>query len=259
MINFIEITNELFKNSFVNKLTVEVVSLRLLLAVVFGGIVGYTREKDNKPAGFRTHILVCFGAAIISMVQDQLRLDIMELARANAEVASVVKTDLGRLGAQVVSGIGFLGAGSIMKEKGETVGGMTTAAGIWATGCAGLGIGWGFYNLAIPAIVFMLLILVLFKKFESKIEKKIISLNFEIKFLSEKDYEKGIVDVFEILSKKLIRIIQINKHRVDNTVFITVNIEESIINISDVVAALTALKTVEQVKNSQLRLDIGKY
>ena len=117
----------------------------------------------------------------------------------------------------------------------------------------------GFYNLAIPAIVFMLLILVLFKKFESKIEKKIISLNFEIKFLSEKDYEKGIVDVFEILSKKLIRIIQINKHRVDNTVFITVNIEESIINISDVVAALTALKTVEQVKNSQLRLDIGKY
>ena len=250
MIDFIKITNELFKNSFVNELTVEVVSLRLLLAVIFGGIVGYTREKDNKPAGFRTHILVCFGAAIISMVQDQLRLDIMELARANAEVASVVKTDLGRLGAQVVSGIGFLGAGSIMKEKGETVGGMTTAAGIWATGCAGLGIGWGFYNLAFPAIVFMLLILVFFKKFESKIEKKIMSLNFEIKFLNEKDYEKGIVDVFEVISKKLIRIIQINKHRVDDTVFLTVNIEESVINVSDVVTALSALKNVEYVKNS---------
>ena len=67
MINFIEIANELFKNSFVNKLTVEVVSLRLLLAVVFGGIVGYTCEKDNKPAGFRTHILICFVAAVISM------------------------------------------------------------------------------------------------------------------------------------------------------------------------------------------------
>ena len=253
------IIDEVLKNGFAESLTVKVVSLRLLLAVVFGGIVGYTRERYNKPAGFRTHILVCFGAAIISMVQDQLRLDIMELARANAEVASVVKTDLGRLGAQVVSGIGFLGAGSIMKEKGETVGGMTTAAGIWATGCAGLGIGWGFYNLAFPAIVFMLLILVFFKKFESKIEKKIMSLNFEIKFLNEKDYEKGIVDVFEVISKKLIRIIQINKRRVDDTVFLTVNIEESIINVSDVVAALTALKTVEQVKNSQLRLDIGKY
>jgi Mg(2+) transport ATPase C len=157
---------------------------------------------------------------------------------------------LGRLGAQVVSGIGFLGAGSIMKEKGETVGGMTTAAGIWTTGCAGLGIGWGFYNLAVPAIVFMLLILVFFKKFESKIEKKIMSLNFEIKFLNEKDYEKGIVDVFEVISKKLIRIIQINKHRVDDTVFLTVNIEESIINVSDVVTALSALKNVEYVKNS---------
>ena len=247
----LEILDEFLKNGFAESLTVKVVSLRLVLAVIFGGMVGYTRERNNKPAGFRTHILVCFGAAIISMVQDQLRLNIMELARANVEIASVVKTDLGRLGAQVVSGIGFLGAGSIMKEKGETVGGMTTAAGI--------GIGWGFYNLAIPAIVFMLLILVLFQKFESKIEKRIISLNFEIKFLSEKDYEKGIVDVFEVLSKKLIRIIQINKHRVDDTVFLTVNIEESIINISDIVAALTALKSVEQVKNSQVGLDIGKY
>ena len=93
MINFIEITNELFKNSFVNKLTVEVVSLRLLLAVVFGGIVGYTREKDNKPAGFRTHILVCFGAAVISMVQDQLRLNILELASINLKLSGVIKTE----------------------------------------------------------------------------------------------------------------------------------------------------------------------
>ena len=96
----------------------------------------------------------------------------------------------------------------------------------------------------------MLLILVFFKKFESKIEKKIMSLNFEIKFLNEKDYEKGIVDVFEVISKKLIRIIQINKRRVDDTVFLTVNIEESIINVSDVVTALSALKNVEYVKNS---------
>ena len=62
MINFIKIIDELFRNSFVNELNVEVVSLRLLLAVVFGEIVGYTCEKDNKPAGFRTHILVCFQA-----------------------------------------------------------------------------------------------------------------------------------------------------------------------------------------------------
>ena len=249
MINFIEITNELFKNSFVNKLTVEVVSLRLLLAVVFGGIVGYTREKDNKPAGFRTHILVCFGAAIISMVQDQLRLNILELASINLKLSGVIKTDLGRLGAQVVSGIGFLGAGSIMKEKGETVGGMTTAAGIWATGCAGLGIGWGFYNLAIPAIVFMLVIIVIFKKFEPKIVKKTKLLKFEVKFLEDKNYAKGLLATYEVFNQKLIKITQIDKNQAENTAIFTVNMDEKI-DISDIIVSLSAIKTVEIVKEN---------
>ena len=249
MIDFIKITNELFKNSFVNELTVEVVSLRLLLAVVFGGIVGYTREKDNKPAGFRTHILVCFGAAIISMVQDQLRLNILELASVNLKLSGVIKTDLGRLGAQVVSGIGFLGAGSIMKEKGETVGGMTTAAGIWATGCAGLGIGWGFYNLAIPAIVFMLVIIVIFKKFEPKIVKKTKLLKFEVKFLEDKNYAKGLLATYEVFNQKLIKITQIDKNQPENTVIFTVNMDEKI-DISDVIVSLSAIKAVEVVKEN---------
>ena len=249
MINFIEIANELFKNSFVNKLTVEVVSLRLLLAVVFGGIVGYTREKDNKPAGFRTHILVCFGAAVISMVQDQLRLNILELASVNLKLTGVIKTDLGRLGAQVVSGIGFLGAGSIMKEKGETVGGMTTAAGIWATGCAGLGIGWGFYNLAIPAIVFMLVIIVIFKKFEPKIVKKTKLLKFEVKFLEDKNYAKGLLATYEVFNQKLIKITQIDKNEAENTVIFTVNMDEKI-DISDIIVSLSAIKAVEVVKEN---------
>ena len=249
MIDFIKITNELFKNSFVNELTVEVVSLRLLLAVVFGGIVGYTREKDNKPAGFRTHILVCFGAAIISMVQDQLRLNILELASMNLKLSGVIKTDLGRLGAQVVSGIGFLGAGSIMKEKGETVGGMTTAAGIWATGCAGLGIGWGFYNLAIPAIVFMLVIIVIFKKFEPKIVKKTKLLKFEVKFLEDKNYAKGLLATYEVFNQKLIKITQIDKNQAENTVIFTVNMDEKI-DISDIIVSLSAIKAVEIVKEN---------
>ena len=249
MINFIEIANELFKNSFVNKLTVEVVSLRLLLAVVFGGIVGYTREKDNKPEGFRTHILVCFGAAVISMVQDQLRLNILELASINLKLSGVIKTDLGILGAQVVSGIGFLGAGSIMKEKGETVGGMTTAAGIWATGCAGLGIGWGFYNLAIPAIVFMLVIIVIFKKFEPKIVKKTKLLKFEVKFLEDKNYAKGLLATYEVFNQKLIKITQIDKNQADNTAIFTVNMDEKI-DISDIIVSLSAIRAVEIVKEN---------
>ena len=221
----------------------------MLLAVVFGGIVGYTREKDNKPAGFRTHILVCFGAAIISMVQDQLRLNILELASINLKLSGVIKTDLGRLGAQVVSGIGFLGAGSIMKEKGETVGGMTTAAGIWATGCAGLGIGWGFYNLAIPAIVFMLVIIVIFKKFEPKIVKKTKLLKFEVKFLEDKSYAKGLLATYEVFNQKLIKITQIDKNQPENTAIFTVNMDEKI-DISDIIVSLSAIKAVEVVKEN---------
>ncbi len=181
--------------------------------------------------------------------QDQLRLNILELASMNLKLSGAIKTDLGRLGAQVVSGIGFLGAGSIMKEKGETVGGMTTAAGIWATGCAGLGIGWGFYNLAIPAIVFILIIIVIFKKFEPKIVKKVKFLKFEIKFLKNQNYAKGLLAAYEVFNQKLIRITQIDKNQSENIAIFTVNMDEKI-DISDIIVSLSAIRAVEIVKEN---------
>lgn len=249
MFNFFEMLDKFLTNNFTGALTVEVVAFRLFLAVLFGGIVGYEREKNNRPAGFRTHILVCFGAAIVSMVQDQLRLDILDLARNESiAVASVIKTDLGRLGAQVISGIGFLGAGSIMKEKGETVGGMTTAAGIWATGCVGLGIGWGFYNIAVAAIVFMLLIMVSFKKFESKLVRKARLIKFEVKFLDEEGYVNGLLEAYEIFRQKSIRITQIDKVQEEDTVYFTVSMKGRN-NISDVIVSLSSVKNVEYVRD----------
>ena len=249
MFNFFEMLDKFLTNNFTGALTVEVVAFRLFLAVLFGGIVGYEREKNNRPAGFRTHILVCFGAAIVSMVQDQLRLDILDLARNESiAVASVIKTDLGRLGAQVISGIGFLGAGSIMKEKGETVGGMTTAAGIWATGCVGLGIGWGFYNIAVAAIIFMLLIMVSFKKFESKLVRKARLIKFEVKFLDEEGYANGLLEAYEIFRQKSIRITQIDKVQEEDTVYFTVSMKGRN-NISDVIVSLSSVKNVEYVRD----------
>ena len=249
MFDFFEMLDKFLTNNFTGALTVEVVAFRLFLAVLFGGIVGYEREKNNRPAGFRTHILVCFGAAIVSMVQDQLRLDILDLARNESiAVASVIKTDLGRLGAQVISGIGFLGAGSIMKEKGETVGGMTTAAGIWATGCVGLGIGWGFYNIAVAAIVFMLLIMVSFKKFESKLVRKARLIKFEVKFLDEEGYANGLLEAYEIFRQKSIRITQIDKVQEEDRVYFTVSMKGRN-NISDVIVSLSSVKNVEYVRD----------
>ena len=74
MMHIFDILDKFLKIKFTGELTVEIVCFRLILSILFGGIVGYEREKNNRPAGFRTHILVCFGAAIVSMVQDQLRL-----------------------------------------------------------------------------------------------------------------------------------------------------------------------------------------
>ena len=139
-----ELLNDFSNTHFIGELSLGVVCFRLLLAIVFGGLVGFERERKHKPAGFRTYILVCFGSAVVSMIQDQLRVSLIDFNAHFPELAALFKSDLGRLGAQVISGIGFLGAGSIIKERGESIAGMTTAAGIWATGCVGLGIGWVF-------------------------------------------------------------------------------------------------------------------
>ena len=243
MPNILEMIDNFLNLKFTNELTVEVVFFRLFLAIILGGIVGYEREKNNRPAGFRTHILVCFGAAIVSMVQDQLRLNILDLARTEGTaVASVLKSDLGRLGAQVISGVGFLGAGSIMKEKGETIGGLTTAAGIWATACVGLGIGWGFYNIAIVAIVFMIIIMATLKKLESRLVK------FEVKFFDTDDFSNGLIEAYEVFRQKSIKISEIDKYQDEGTVTFTVNIKGRN-NISDVVVSLSSIKNVEYVKD----------
>jgi len=233
MPNILEMIDKFLNLKFAGELTVEVVCFRLILAIILGGIVGYEREKNNRPAGFRTHILVCFGAAIVSMIQDQLRLNIL---------------DLGRLGAQVISGVGFLGAGSIMKEKGETVGGLTTAAGIWATACVGLGIGWGFYNIAIVAIIFMIIIMVTLKRLESKFVKRSRLLKFEVKFFDADDFAQGLIEAYEIFRQKSIKISEIDKYQNESIVTFTVSMKGRN-NISDVVVSLSSIKNVEYVRD----------
>lgn len=140
---------------------------RLLMAVVIGGVIGYEREHKNRPAGFRTHILVCLGAAVISMIQCYTATEALALVKADPQMANVVKVDMGRLGAQVISGIGFLGAGTILHEKGS-IKGLTTAASLWVVACIGLGVGLGYYFLSTVATITAVGVLVGLKKFEKK-------------------------------------------------------------------------------------------
>lgn len=129
---------------------------RLVLACMLGGVVGIERERSRHPAGFRTHILVCIGSALVMLCN----LYIFE------KYKYIVNIDPARLGAQVISGIGFLGAGTILKE-GATVKGLTTAASLWAVAGIGLSTGLGFYSGAAAATVLVLITLVVFSKFES--------------------------------------------------------------------------------------------
>lgn len=158
-------------NTFSDILTLKEIAIRIIAAIFIGGVIGYERGHQNRPAGFRTHILVCLGAAIVSMIQDQLRVNIHNYTLLYPEMSPILKLDLGRIGAQVVSGIGFLGAGTIMRDKGM-IGGLTTAASIWTTGCLGLSVGWGFYNVAIPAVIAVIIVLVILKRLEAILIKR---------------------------------------------------------------------------------------
>ena len=120
--------------------------IRLSLAMICGGILGMERGKKNRPAGFRTYILVCVGATLVMLTNQYL-------------FESYATGDPARLGAQVISGIGFLGAGTIIVTGRNRVKGLTTAAGLWADACLGLAIGVGFYSAAIIGGVLILLVM----------------------------------------------------------------------------------------------------
>lgn len=130
---------------------------RLALAAVCGGIIGLERGANKHPAGFRTHILVCLGSAI-AMLTNQF---ILEQFQSNSDPA--------RLGAQVITGVGFLGAGTIFVTGRSKIKGLTTAAGLWASACLGLAFGIGFYSGALVGGLILFTSLALLPRLENYI------------------------------------------------------------------------------------------
>ena len=136
--------------------------LPLVTAVICGGVIGLERERSNRPAGLRTHVLVCVGSALVMQVSLTMWAMTDYGLRGNG--------DPGRIAAQVVSGIGFLGAGTIMRE-GPTIRGLTTAASLWVVGGIGLAVGAKLYMESIVAVVLVVLTL----KTLSEVERRWIS------------------------------------------------------------------------------------
>lgn len=139
---------------FLRNITTVSVLFRLFLAVMCGGVIGIEREHKRRPAGFRTHILICLGASMTTLTSQFLFYDMN------------LYTDIGRLGAQVVAGIGFIGAGAIIVTKRRQVKGLTTAAGLWTCAIIGLAIGAGYFEAAIIATFVIVVAEIFFVKFE---------------------------------------------------------------------------------------------
>lgn len=143
---------------FLRELNMESVVLRLALAMFLGGLIGMERGRKRRAAGFRTYMLVSLGAAL-AMLLGQYNYVMLEHEWAALAMELGVKTDVSRIGAQVINGIGFLGAGTIIVTKRQEVKGLTTAAGLWASACMGLATGAGFYECVLLAFLLIFLVI----------------------------------------------------------------------------------------------------
>lgn len=130
------------------------IGLNLVLAALFGGLIGLERQANARPAGFRTHILICVGSAAFGMI---------------GVLYFPLKEDISRIWQNIITGIGFLGAGAVIKEGG-TVRGLTTAADIWATAAIGLALAGELYVLALATEVIVLFTLYILRRVEERAE-----------------------------------------------------------------------------------------
>lgn len=141
----------------------EILIFKLSLALVFSAIIGYEREMSESYAGFKTHIIVGVSSAVIGIIQLGITQHVFDLNMANPDVNTGIRSDPTRLIAQVISGIGFLGAGTIIVTE-QKISGLTTAASIWTVAILGLGIGMGYYKVTIIGLLLIVGVLYIFNR-----------------------------------------------------------------------------------------------
>lgn len=171
---FVDPLIEAFKWHALADLNILTVLFRLFLAVLCGGVLGFERATKHQAAGFRTYILVCLGSTIAMLTNEFLNL-------------TTSTGDPARLGAQVISGIGFLGAGTILITSRNQIKGLTTAAGLWGCACLGLSIGVGFYTVAIFGALFIVVIFAILPKIEELLTRRSKGFDIHIEFISKEN------------------------------------------------------------------------
>lgn len=216
------------KFPFLLELNIISIFIRLILGVILGGVIGMERERHRRPAGFRTHILVCVGSVIAMLTSIYL--------------GELYGSDVARIPAQVISGIGFLGAGTILVTRGYEVTGLTTAASLWACSAMGLAIGAGFYEAGILCCVLIFIIITIFTGFEDRMCKRERNLTLHLTL----EDKKSLLNFLELLNKSSLHIVSLNTEQKDaGGILITVSAKNS----------LEYQKVMELIgKNENLRL-----
>lgn len=187
----------------VNRLTFGVVVIRLLFATFTGMLIGIERSSKGRVAGVKTHSLVCVGAALVMLTSLYMKVVL------NSE------GDLARLGAQVISGIGFLGVGTIIVTGRNHVRGLTTAAGLWVCACEGLAIGIGFWQGALVTLIAVMFILRVLYKVDMHMHHYAKSFELYIEFNAATDIRRFMEDVSR--QNVSIRSVEVTKSRIDGS------------------------------------------
>ena len=221
-----------------NEITVSSAVFKLILSLIAGGLVGLNREQHKQPAGFRTHILICVGATLLMMLSIYIPQVYFDFKNG----------DPGRIAAQVVSGIGFLGAGAIIR-MGSNVRGLTTAASIWLMSAIGLAIGAGLYVIAFVTVMIALFTLIMLERWEKRYFPQVIMKNLVVKF--ERHYIHS-EEIKSILTKRKIhyQITDINADTGDDIsseIKFLIRIPENT-DIGDFMRTLYQVKYVNNVK-----------
>lgn len=224
--------------------------LRSSIAIMVGAFIGFERSKKRKPAGFTTHTIVCLGACVIAMIQVMISENEVKRALLHPELISMFGSDSGRLIAQVVSGIGFLGAGTIIQTK-DIVTGITTAATLWLVACFGIGIGSGYYYMVILVMSILIVSLFFMKKIQvyfidkNKIRKLIVTSN------SKEDIDAIVKDILMTNNIKISKIDNVSEERINDKIekksIYTIMIPRYI-KTSDLIERINAEKSVAKIK-----------
>ena len=196
--------------TYLRELNLASMMLRVLLATLMGGLIGIDREQKRRPAGFRTYMLVALAAASTQILSQYLDL-MLDTQWAEAQAIVGNRTDVVRLGAQVVSGVGFIGTGTILLTERQEVKGLTTASCLWASACMGLAIGAGFYECMVVGIVLIILVMKILPLLEDNVLARSRNMNFYV----EMDSMENLGTVVNCVKEKDIRIYDVELGKVE--------------------------------------------